>query len=217
MYFIIWEMHGSPRQFPKACEIAGKPIKWEESKKLISRKILQNPSYVENLGNWYSYFSHSMGTFFPLDSHSMVYCIICELHGFSHQFPIAWENPAKSIGLGEPKKLAPIFSLTYGHFSSIRFPSYGILYHMGNAWFFPSISNSTQENAATSTSRLGTLVLSCEFLTTTFVLHRYFLQHLLLQNTSGGFFCRLVIKLIHFTLRFVSRVIWPSVFCSKSS
>ena len=143
MYFIIWEMHGSPHQFPKACEIAGKPIKWEEPKKLISRKILQSPSHVENLGNWYSYFSHSMGNFFPLDSHSMVYCIICELHGFPHQFPIAWENPAKSIGLGEPKKLAPIFSLTYGHFSSIRFPSYGILYHMGNAWFFPAISNST--------------------------------------------------------------------------
>ena len=109
---------------------------------LVRGNILQNPLYVEKLGNWYSYFSHSMGAFFPLDSHSMVYFIICEIHGFPHQFSIAWENLAKSIELGEPRKLVPIFSLTNGHFSSIKFPSYGILYHMGNAWFFPSISNS---------------------------------------------------------------------------
>ena len=41
---------------------------WE----IVPGNILQNPLYVENLGNWYSYFSHSMGAFFPLDSHSMV-------------------------------------------------------------------------------------------------------------------------------------------------
>ena len=82
-----------------------------------------------------------MGVFFPLDSHSMVYFTICEIHGFPLQFPIAWENAGKSIELGEPRKLVPIFSLTYGYFSSIRFPFYGILcYHMGNAWFFPSKS-----------------------------------------------------------------------------
>ena len=52
-------------------------------------KILQNPSYVENLGNWNSYLSQSMGTFFPLDSHVMVYFIIGEIHGFALQFPIA--------------------------------------------------------------------------------------------------------------------------------
>ena len=43
----------------------------------------------ENLGNWYSYFSHSMGAFFPLDSHPMVYFITWEMHGFLHQFPLA--------------------------------------------------------------------------------------------------------------------------------
>ena len=107
--------------------------------------ILQNPSYDENLGNRCWYFSHSMGAFFQLDSHSIVYFIICEIHGFPYQFLIAWENAAKSIELGECRKLVPIFFLTYGHFSSIRFPSYGILYHMGNAWFFPSISNSTRK------------------------------------------------------------------------
>ena len=98
---------------------------------------------MENLGNWYSYFSHSMGAFFQLDLHCKVYFIICEIHGFPHQFPIAWENSANSIKLREPRKLVPIFSLMYGHFSSIRFRSYGILYHMRNAWFFLSISNST--------------------------------------------------------------------------
>ena len=114
-----------------------------------------------NLGNWFpetSYKTHCMRRgepgklvlilfpqygcfFFPLVSHSMVYFIICEIHGFPHQFPIACENAVKSIELGEPRKLVPIFSLTYGYFSSIRFPFYGILcYQMGNAWFFPSKS-----------------------------------------------------------------------------
>ena len=41
------------------------------------------------------------------------------------------------------------FCPTYIYFSSIRFTSYGILYLMGNAWLFPSISNSTG-NAAKS-------------------------------------------------------------------
>ena len=52
-----------------------------------------------------------------------------------------WENAVKSIELGEPRKLVPNFSLTYGYFSSLRFKFYGILcYQMGNAWFFPSKS-----------------------------------------------------------------------------
>ena len=49
------------------------------------------------------------------------------MHGLPRQFPIAWENAVKSIKLGETRKLVPIFSLTYGHFSSIRLSSYGIL------------------------------------------------------------------------------------------
>ena len=71
----------------------------------------------------------------------MVYFIICEIHGFSLPFPIAWENAVKSIELREPRKLVPIFSLAYGYFSSIRLPFYGIFcYHRGNAWFSPSKS-----------------------------------------------------------------------------
>ena len=77
---------------------------------------------MENLGNWYSYFSHSVGAFFPLDSYFMVYFIIYEIYGFPLQFPIAQENAGKSIELGEPRKLVPVFSLNYGCFSSIRFP-----------------------------------------------------------------------------------------------
>ena len=119
-YFIIWKMHGFPYQFPIAWEKAGNRIKWDKPGKLVPGKILQNPSYVKNLRNWYSYFSHSMGDFFTLDLHPMVYSKIREIHGFPHQFPIAWENGAKSIELGEPSKLVPIFSQTYGYFSSIR-------------------------------------------------------------------------------------------------
>ena len=141
VYFIIWEMHVFSHKFPITWEKTAKPIEWGKSEKLVPANILQNPLYVENLGNWYSYFFHSIGAFFPLHSHSMVYFIICEIHGFPHQFPIACENAVKSIELGEPRKLVPIFSLTYGYFSSIRFPFYGILcYHMGVHGFFPSKS-----------------------------------------------------------------------------
>ena len=109
VYFSIWKMHGFSHQFPKAWEKAGKSIKWEKTGKLVPDKILQNPSYLENLGNWYSYFSKSKGAFFPLDSHPMVHFRICEIHGFSHQFPVAWENAVKSIELEELGKLVPIF------------------------------------------------------------------------------------------------------------
>ena len=57
------------------------------------------------------YFPLVWALFFPLDSHAMVYFIICEIHGFPNPFPITWENTAKSIELGEPGKLVPmIFS-----------------------------------------------------------------------------------------------------------
>ena len=79
----------------------------------------------------------------------MVYFILCEINGFPHQFPLAWENAVKSIKLEELGKLVPIPPPpTYWYFSSIRFPFYGILYHMGNTWFFSSISNSMGENAS---------------------------------------------------------------------
>ena len=57
-----------------------------------SGKMQQNSWYKENLGNWYSHFSHSADAFFPSDSHPMVYFITWEIHGFSHQFLIAWKD-----------------------------------------------------------------------------------------------------------------------------
>ena len=50
-------------------------------------EMQQNPLHGGSLGNWYSYFSHSLGVFFPLDSHPMAYFIRWEMHGFPHQFP----------------------------------------------------------------------------------------------------------------------------------
>ena len=51
-------------QFPITQEKAVKPIEWRKPGKLVPGNILQNPLNVKNLGNWYSYFSHSMGAFF---------------------------------------------------------------------------------------------------------------------------------------------------------
>ena len=106
----------------------------------------QNPLYRENLGNWQSYYSHSMGSFFPFDSHLMVYFIIWEMHGFSHQFPIARENATKPIVWEGPRKLVSILFPKYERFFPIWFPSCGILHYMGNAWVFPSISHSMKKS-----------------------------------------------------------------------
>ena len=111
---------------------------------------MENAWLLPSISNHGTHFSHSIGDFFPVGSHPIVYFIIYKMHDFPHQFPIAWKNAVKSIKFGEPGKLVPIFSPTYGYISSIRFQSFGILYHMENAWLFPSISNTT-ENAAKST------------------------------------------------------------------
>ena len=82
------------------------------------------------------------GCFSLLYSHPVVYFITWEWHASPHQFPIAQENAVKSTGLREASKLVPTLSTKYRQFYSIRFPSYGILYHMVNAQLFPSISHS---------------------------------------------------------------------------
>ena len=61
---------------------------------------------------------------------------------YSLQYSIVWEYVAKSILWGESGKLIAIFFPKYQWFSTIRSPSYGMLYRMGNAWVFPSISHS---------------------------------------------------------------------------
>ena len=60
-------------------------------------KCNKNLSYEEELGNWYSYFSHKMGTIFPSNSHPLVYFITWKMRGFSHQFVIAREYATKPI------------------------------------------------------------------------------------------------------------------------
>ena len=67
------------------------------------RKMQQSPLHCENLGNWYSYFSHIMVAFFPFNSQPMVYFVIWEIHLFSHQFPLSWErqqNPSNGKSQG---------------------------------------------------------------------------------------------------------------------
>ena len=71
-------------------------------------KMQQNPWYGESLWNWYSYFFHSMGAFFPSYSHPMVYFIIWEMHGFPHQFLIVRENATKLTVWDETGKLVLI-------------------------------------------------------------------------------------------------------------
>ena len=141
-------------------------------------KMQQNPWYGENPGNWYSYFSHIMDSFVPLDSHSMVYFITWEMHVFSHKFSITWEKTAKPIKWGKSEKLVPgnilqnpryvenlgnwysCFSHRMSAFFSIRFTSYGILHNMRNKWVSPSISSSmgkcNEIHQITSAYEIGT-------------------------------------------------------------
>ena len=94
VYFIIRKVLGFPHQFPIAWENVTKPR--------------------ESLGNWYSYFFHSMSSFLQPDSHPVTYFLKWEMIRFRHQFPL--ENAAKSIKLKEPGKLVHIFSPVYGYF-----------------------------------------------------------------------------------------------------
>ena len=63
------------------------------------------------------------------------------------------QNPSyvekfSSWEIGRAWKIDTNFFPMYGYFFPIRFPSYGILYHIENTWLFPSISNGKmQQNA----------------------------------------------------------------------
>ena len=125
VYFIVWEIRQFLHQFPMVGKNAAKPIVSGEPGKLVL------------------IFSHSMGAFFPFDSHPMVFFITWKKHWFPHQFLVAQENTAKTIEFGEPERLLPVHSLKYGYSSPTRFPSYYIIYYMKNAWLFPLISDRT--------------------------------------------------------------------------
>lgn len=89
------------------------------------------------------YFSHSMGAFLPIrfSSYSTLYHI-----------GNTWVSPSISHSIGKCGEIHRIgraweigthFFPTYRYFSPIRLPSYDTLYHIGNTWLFPSVSNST--------------------------------------------------------------------------
>ena len=78
--------------FPKVCVVLFHqiPILWFASSQgkciglLINIpqhwKRQQNPSYGKSLGNWYPYFSQSIGAFIPSDSYPMVHFITWKMH-----------------------------------------------------------------------------------------------------------------------------------------
>ena len=87
-------------------------------------------------------FPHSMGAFFPSNSHPMVYISIWEMHGFPHKFLTLRKNATKPMVQGKSGKLVLILFPQHGCFFPIRYQSKSILYHMGNAWVSPLISHS---------------------------------------------------------------------------
>ena len=90
----------------------------------------------------YAYFFHSKGAFSPSNSPPRVYFITWEMHGFPHQFPIAWNNLSKLLLCGEPGKLVLIPFPKNGYFFLIQFPSHSIVHQIENAWVFPLFSHS---------------------------------------------------------------------------
>ena len=87
-YFMgnAWFSH----QFPIEQKNPTKPIVWKGPGKLVLVLFTQ------------------YGHFFLLDSLPMVLYITWQMCGFSNQFPIAWENSAKTIKWAKPGKLVPI-------------------------------------------------------------------------------------------------------------
>ena len=69
---------------------------------------------MDELENWYSHFSHSMGDFSPYNFHPTVYFIIQEMHGCPREFLIVWENATKPFEWGEPGKLVLTLFPQYG-------------------------------------------------------------------------------------------------------
>ena len=140
VYFITGKMLVFSHQFTIPWKKTAKLIEQGKHGKLVAGSILQKPSYVDNLGNFYSYFSYSRSAFFPLDSHPMVYLIAWKMHGFSYKISNSIRKGSKTHRMGNAQEVGfHTFSIKCVVFS-IRFPSCGILHHMGNAWVFSPIS-----------------------------------------------------------------------------
>ena len=68
------------------------------------------------LGNWYSYFSHSRGTFLQSDSHPIIYFITWEMLRFPHQFPWHWKMQRNPSNWKSLRNLYPYFPQSNGYF-----------------------------------------------------------------------------------------------------
>ena len=73
----------------------------------------------------------------------MVCFTIWEMHGFSHEFPIVQENCNKTHFMGRTWEIGT------HTFPIVRFLFYGILYYMGNACVFSSISHNMGKDSQT--------------------------------------------------------------------
>ena len=100
--------------------------------------------------------THQMGKAWKISSHTfsivwVLFSIRFSICSIPHQVGKAWVFPAISHSTRKYNKTHRIgrtweigthtFPIVWVLFS-IRFPSYGILHHMGNAWVSPSISHS---------------------------------------------------------------------------
>ena len=125
---IIWEMHGFSHQFFRLRENATKLMVWGKSRKLI---LILFPQ---------------CGCFFPVGFPS---------YGILHHLGNAWVSPSISHDAGKCSKThcmgrtweigTHIFPVVWVLFS-IRFPCYGILHRMENAWVFSSNFPQHQKN-----------------------------------------------------------------------
>ena len=66
----------------------------------------------------------------------MVYFIGWKMHGFSHLISHSIRKISKTHRMGKPWEISSHISFIKWVFFSIRFPSCGILHHLGNTWIF---------------------------------------------------------------------------------
>ena len=129
MNFIIWEMHGFCHQLPIVRENATKAIAWGKPGKLVLILFSQ----------YGCFFSHQIPILWYTSSYGkcMVFLINFPQHGKRQQ----------NLSNGESLRNWLPYRFHSMSVLSIRFPSCGILNHLGNACVFSSISN-VMEKAA---------------------------------------------------------------------
>ena len=118
------EMNRSSHQDPIALEKTTIPILWEKPGKVVPTLLPKRGCFFFIRFLSYGMLHHTVNAWsFPSISHSI------KKYSKTHPLGTAWE-------------LVSTLFQNYGWFSSIRFPSCGMLYCMGNAWLFQSISHS---------------------------------------------------------------------------